>query len=192
MDTVAEGLQWLPVSFRQGFSVTFSRGLEPAELLHRMGCAPGSLTSMTRADAEAYELGDEREGAVLRAGTAGEWAYALQLWGAHGIDAGVMAAVSAGTESVVLVSTSTIPWFAHSVNGEEVCAFDPGLPDIRYGTGADRLVPAMARAGFSVGGNPAPLGAVEAMLHLAEQEFGLGLPRYEVESGELAAGVAND
>ncbi|MFF3159175.1 DUF6461 domain-containing protein [Streptomyces sp. NPDC057910] len=191
MEAVVDGLQWLPASFRQGFSVTFARGVRPDELLRRLGCAP-CLTSMTRADAERYEVGAGRVGAVLRAGTSGDWAYALQMWGAVAIEESAMTAASAGTECVVLVSTSTIPWFAYMVDGDEICAFDPGLPHIRYGTGTSEMVAAMADAGFAVDGKPAAGGAVEAMLRLAEQHFGLGLPKHEVIHDALAAGIVND
>ncbi|MFD7540219.1 DUF6461 domain-containing protein [Streptomyces sp. NPDC059819] len=191
METTADGLRWLPTSFRQGFSVTFARGVQPGELLRRLGCA-ACLTSMTRSDAESYEVGAAREGAVLRAGISGGWAYALQMWGAVGIEESAMTAASAGTECVVLISTSTIPWFAYMVDGEEICAFDPGLPDIRYGTGSGEMVAAMADAGFAVDGKPAAGSAVEAMLRLAEQQFGLGLPQHEVNHAALVAGIVND
>lgn len=193
MEPLADGVRWLPGSYPQGFSVVFARGLEPRELLLRMGCSPGSISPMTREDAEQLELnGLDVEGAeyVIRSGALGGWAYALQSWGARALEEGVIAETSAGSEVVVLVSTETVPWIAYAVDGQEICSFDPTMPGTRYGGEPDRLLPAMERVGMSPGEVSLRTDAVAAMLQLAEAEFGVGLPRAEVEEGELPAGQA--
>ncbi|MEU2430974.1 DUF6461 domain-containing protein [Streptomyces sp. NPDC007861] len=180
-------MQWLAESYPQGFSVVFVRDVRPAELLARLGCE-AAASRMTREDAEEHELEDEA-GEVLRAGECDGWAFAIQSWGAHVLDEGVIGSVSAGAEMVALVSTATVPWFSYAVNGEDVCSFDPGMPWTRYGSEPDRLLHAMRAARLiSDDGSAGTVRGVNGMLVLAEREFRVGLAR-EVEAEALLAGV---
>lgn len=189
---MTEGIGWLPDHFRQGFSVTFARGVPPKDLLLRMGCPEESLSMMTREDAEEMDMDDDVR--VIRAGLSQGWGYAVQSWDAHilGEEGDLMSKVSQGTEVVVLVSTATTPWFAYCENGEIVCSFDPGTPLGRYGSDPDRFLAAMQRVGIVAGGPAPERGAVEAMLEMAEVEFGLSLPAADVSGTELLAGIAGE
>ncbi|MET7871859.1 DUF6461 domain-containing protein [Streptomyces cyaneofuscatus] len=113
-----QNVDWLKSFYPPGFSLVFARDLEPGEILARLGCPPEAHRFMTVEDADdhAAEQSDDRE--LFRAGTAGEWSFAVQPWGARILnDDAAVARVSQGTEIVVLVNTSTMPWFAHAIDG---------------------------------------------------------------------------
>jgi hypothetical protein len=100
--------------------------------------------------------------------------------------------VSAGTELVVLTDSS-LPWFAYAEHGEWVCEFDAGLPHQRHGSDPDRFVVLMEQAGVMLDTRPDGVSSVDAMLRLAELAFGLSLPPApEVDQRELLAGVVED
>jgi len=191
MTSEVDGLEWLSDAYADGFAVVFVRGVEARELLLRLGCPEESLALLTREDAEEQELDDEDGGHVIRAGTHGGWAFAVQRWGARVLEEDVIPALSSGTELVALVKSS-LPWFAYAAKGEQVCAFDAGMPHIRHGSDPDRFLTLMGEAGVLRETRPEGVRPVDAMLRLAELAFGLSLPRREIESGELAAGVVED
>src|SRR5205807_4652969 len=84
---------------------------------------------------------DAEHGSVAFVGMCGEWAFALEPWSAEGIDEDVIDAVTSGTETVVLFSSSTAPslftyvkdgtvvseFEMHSVNSTSVSGTDPEL-----------------------------------------------------------------
>ncbi|MGW1071601.1 DUF6461 domain-containing protein [Streptomyces sp. NPDC002537] len=182
-----DGLRWLPHSFREGFCVSFVRGVTPDGLLSRLGGITETAKDLTRAEAEEAELFDEADGSVIRAGSCGEWAYAIENWGAHGIQSEIAEAISRGTESVVIANTADGSiFFIHATNGHIVCAFDPSLPHLRSGTDPDHLIAAMENVGLA--SNKEPGGhALQAILQLAEEEFQISLPRQQVEHDTLLA-----
>ncbi|WP_104815618.1 DUF6461 domain-containing protein [Kitasatospora sp. MMS16-BH015] len=188
MTNLVDGLDWLPNHFQQGFSVTFARGVQPRDLLVRMGCPEESLAEMTREEAEEVDMDEDVR--VIRAGFLNDWGYAVQSWDAHilGEEGELMARVSEGTEVVVLVSTATVPWFAYCADGRLVCSFDPGTPLGRYGDEPDRFLAAMERSGVLVDSPDEEHQPVAAMLRMAEAEFGLALPVEDIVRGELLAG----
>ncbi|MDX3540014.1 DUF6461 domain-containing protein [Streptomyces sp. MB09-01] len=190
MSVLEDGLTWLPSSFPQGFSVLFARDVEPRTLLELMGCEEGSFQVMDRDDAEEFQHEDPEERSVLRAGSVGPWSFAVQSWGAHVLESDALQHVSAVAETVAIVRTETIPWFAYAKNGQTLCSFDPGLPDLRDGADRDILLSHMVESGLRVEGRDSGISSVDAMLGLAERAFGLGLPRELVVDGELLAGVA--
>ncbi|MER6216240.1 DUF6461 domain-containing protein [Streptomyces sp. NPDC001674] len=190
MSPLADGLTWLPSSFPQGFSVLFARNLEPRRLLELMGCEQDSFEVMDRDDAEELQQEDPEGRSVLRAGSVGEWAFAVQSWGAHVLESEALDDVRAVTETVVVVSTETVPWFAYAKDGRTLCSFDPGLPDLRDGSDPDILLAHLDASGLRVGGQESNVPPVTAMLELAERAFGLGLPRRVIEQDELLAGLA--
>ncbi|MEU0743506.1 DUF6461 domain-containing protein [Streptomyces sp. NPDC006134] len=178
----------MPDAFGQGFSLTFVRDVPVRELLGRFGCAPGSIRPSTLADARELELEDEDDGAVICAGRAGGWSFALQSWGARILEEGVIERVSAGAEMVGLISTASAPAFVYAVDGEEICGFDPGLPHLRYGADPDRFLARMAQAGMPADGTPVEGSPTAAMLRFAEAAFGLSLPQSSTLREELLSG----
>ncbi|MEV7446457.1 DUF6461 domain-containing protein [Streptomyces sp. NPDC091204] len=190
MSVLEDGLAWLPSSFPQGFSLLFARDVEPRTLLKLMGCEEGSFEVMDRDDAEEFQQEDPEERSVLRAGSVGPWSFAVQSWGAHILESDALEHVSAVAETVAIVRTETVPWFVYAKDGQTLCSFDPGLPDLREGADRDVLLPHMVDSGLRVEGRDSGISPVDAMLGLAERAFGLGLPRELIVHGELLAGVA--
>ncbi|MGC4927942.1 hypothetical protein [Streptomyces sp. DT117] len=99
-DEVHQNVDWLKSFYPPGFSLVFARDLEPGEITARLGCPPEAHRFMTVEDADdhAAEQSDDRE--LFRAGTAGEWSFAVQPRGARSLnDDAAVARVSQGTES---------------------------------------------------------------------------------------------
>ncbi|WP_189135467.1 DUF6461 domain-containing protein [Wenjunlia tyrosinilytica] len=185
--TAGSDLGWLPEVFDLGFCVTFARDVEPDELLVRMGGDPGAAVSLSAAEAETRELEDEDAGPIVRVGSYPGWAFAVEIWGAHGTRDEVVRAVSAKTEAVVLLrNANAVKRFVHAQDGVIVCSFDVDLPHLRTGSDPDRLLPHMERVGLAPEIGP-DVDASQAMLSLAVSAFGVGLPRDEVQSGVLPA-----
>ncbi|MFI6984257.1 DUF6461 domain-containing protein [Embleya sp. NPDC050154] len=182
-----DGIAWLREAreFGSDYCVTFARGLEPLELLTRMGCDPGTAAPMGLVDAtETYfDTGVE----TIRAGTSRGWAYAVETTGNRGFEEGVLAAVSTGTEAVLVYSDcNPVAYLLHAQNGAIVCGFEEDAPEDRIGTDPDRLLPHMIAAGLLTphGTTPdddAPTRGCE--LRMAESVFGLDLPHDTVVHG---------
>jgi len=181
-----DGVQWLPDVFQLGFAVTFARGLAVDELMTRMGGNPRSISPLTRAEAEKLELADRDAGPVVRFGEANGWAFAVESWGNLGGRSAVLREVSVGTEAVVAAMTAkATKTLSYAKDGEIVCRFDADTPHIRTGTNPDLLIPHMERAGL-MSLETQDVNTRLAMLFVAEQAFGLTLPRDPVARGELA------
>ncbi|MFI6985179.1 DUF6461 domain-containing protein [Embleya sp. NPDC050154] len=186
-----DGIAWLREAreFGSDYCVTFARGLEPLELLTRMGCDPARASPMGLIDAtETYfDTGVE----TIRAGTSHGWACAVETTGNRGFQKGVLAAVSAGTEAVLVYGDcNPVAYLIHAENGEIVCGFEEDAPEDRIGTNPDRLLPHMITAGLLApdGTRPdddAPTRGCE--LRMAETVFGLDLPHDDVVHGPLLA-----
>ncbi|MEU0936212.1 DUF6461 domain-containing protein [Embleya sp. NPDC005971] len=186
-----DGIAWLRGAreFESDRCVTFARGLEPLELLIRLGCDPATAVPMGLVDAtETYfDTGVE----TIRAGTSRGWAYAVETTGNRGSRPGVLDAVSAGAEAIlVYADINPVAYLLHAVNGEIVCGFEEDAPDDRIGTDPDRLLPHLITAGLlGPDGEPpdddAP--ARGCALRMAETVFGLDLPHDAVVHGLLLA-----
>ncbi|MFC8348787.1 DUF6461 domain-containing protein [Streptomyces sp. NPDC057280] len=180
-----DGIQWLPDVFKLGFSVTFARALTKNELVTRMGGDPRSVSPLTRVKAEQLELGDRDAGPVVRFGESGDWVFGVESWGSHGGRSAVVCRVSAGTEAVVVAITAkATKMLTYARDGNVVCRFDADTPHIRSGTDRDFLLPHMERVGL-MSLETEDVNTRLAMLAVAEQAFGLALPRSPVEKGEL-------
>lgn len=192
-----DGIAWLREAreFESDYCVTFAKGLRPLELLTRMGCDPTTAAPMGFVDAtEAYfDTGVE----VIRAGVSHGWAFAVENTGARGFDPDVQAAVSVGTEAVVVYSdVNPVAHFVHARNGEVTCGFAAATPECRFGTDPNLLLPHMIAAGLlSPGGDPpadddtSPRGCE---LRMSERAFGLDLPYDLVVHGLLTAAALRE
>ncbi|MFE3206281.1 DUF6461 domain-containing protein [Embleya sp. NPDC059237] len=185
-----DGIAWLREAreFGSDYCVTFARGLEPLELLIRLGCNPSTVVPMGLVDAtETYfDTGVE----TIRAGTSRGWAYAVETTGNRGFQKGVPDAVSTGTEAVLVYADSNpVAYLLHAENGEIVCGFEEETPDDRIGTDPDRLLPHMIAAGLLTpdGNQPDDSPTRGCELRMAETVFGLDLPHDLVVHGLLLA-----
>lgn len=192
----SDGVQWLERDgeFDLGYWVVFARGLEPAELVARTEAEPDPMTALTRI--EASDLADETDDVVLRAGSAGGWAFGVVEGGPVGDAADTcVRALSVGTEAVgVWRTVNADTYFEYAEDGRTVCCFEPGREHERKGDDPGRLLPALREAGLVLpdGSTPFEHGAdvdepMLRVLRLAESAFGLGLPRHDVLDGALLA-----
>ncbi|AOP50367.1 DUF6461 domain-containing protein [Streptomyces lydicus] len=154
------------------YTLTFAKGLSPVELLTRMGVDPETLALRDAAgldDAFGDTLLDEDE-PVVTTGTDGAWTWARELGGSHGLDEGVLSAVSHGTEAVALHhNEKPMHWFRYAVEGDIVVDFHTLQPIEPTGLDPWRLDAFMRPLGL-VAGRSAP---VHGVLALAEDAFGL-------------------
>ncbi|WP_436771343.1 DUF6461 domain-containing protein [Yinghuangia sp. YIM S09857] len=196
--------EWLEGStFNEyGYCVTFARGMSAVELLRRLGCDVATTAMKTRIDANHWieDLADE-EGHeaviadkewVIRAGEAGGWAFAVEDGGIRGTDRDVLAAVSTNTVALsTMVNVNAVTVLSYAVAGVLVCQYES--PVNRWGSDPDRMVPELTRAGILLpDGAAADLGVGEEQrrtLRMLHAEFGLTLPRDQVEHGELLAAM---
>jgi hypothetical protein len=190
------GIQWLATEehFELGYWVVFARGLDPVELVLRVGAEPDPMTPLTRK--EAGDLQDDTDDVVIRAGSSAGWAFGVVEGGPVGADIfGTIRALSVGTEAVELWRTvNAVMSFGYARDGETVCRFEPGLEHERSGSDPDRLLEALQRVGLVLpdGSTPFERGTTVERpelraLALAESSFGLDLPRHAVLRDALPA-----
>ncbi|MFC1419091.1 DUF6461 domain-containing protein [Streptacidiphilus cavernicola] len=197
----ADGVQWIETEnqFDLGYWVMFARGLEPGELLRRLAPVTPVDEPVTRFDVDAVE---ERLGGIaVRVGSSGGWAFGVVENGPVRLGVDVTARLlSSGTVALEWWRTvNADTGFAFAEDGQTVCAFEPGLEHERSGTDPDRLLPALRRAGLVLPDGSTPFehgldldGPLLRVLALAEQEFGVDLPRQAVLEGGLTAGVLGE
>ncbi|MEE1931278.1 DUF6461 domain-containing protein [Streptomyces sp. TRM 70351] len=154
------------------YTLTFAKGLSPAELLTRMGVDTETLALRSLLDLEE-EFGDtllDEDEPVATTGVDGVWAWAWEQGGSHGLDGGVLSRVSRGTEAVALhCNEKPMHWFKYAVEGGIVVDFHTLQPIEPTGLDPHRLEAFMRPLGL-IPGAPAPLYGV---LALAEDAFGL-------------------
>jgi hypothetical protein len=156
------------------YTLTFVRDLPPVELLTRMGVDPATLALRDAVDL-SDDFGDtlyDDDEPIVTTGGDGSWTWAWEHGGMHGLDETILAAVSAGTEAVVLhYNEKPMHWFKYAVRGEVVVGFDTLQAIEPSGQDPARLDEFMRPLGL-VPGQVAPLYGV---LALAEDAFGIRL-----------------
>ncbi|MDI2127762.1 DUF6461 domain-containing protein [Yinghuangia seranimata] len=136
---IGDGFRWLaePTHFPDGFCATFARGLSPEELLDRLACAPEHTAVLDAMDAEDLR-GDLSSGededtviTILRAGSRGDWAYALEEVSLYASEPDVLARVSAGTEVAGLFRSAVrgVTWFSLWRDGRRIDDRQVWAPD---------------------------------------------------------------
>ncbi|MFE3206182.1 DUF6461 domain-containing protein [Embleya sp. NPDC059237] len=196
-------VEWLQDSYfvEFGYCVTFARGLSAMELLECMGCDVTRAARKSVIDANhwiedvAEELGPRAVAGrerVIRAGEADGWAFAVEDAGTRGTHHDVLAAVSAGTVALsTFENINALTMFHYADAGDVVCGFD--RPQDRWGSDPDRLVPHLTRAGLLLPDGTQPDLGIDERQRLAHRmmhtEFGITLPRRDVEFGELLAAM---
>ncbi|KOT99369.1 hypothetical protein ADK70_03915 [Streptomyces rimosus subsp. pseudoverticillatus] len=194
---MSDGLQWVAErgAFEMGYWIVFARGLSAEELVSRLEGDFAAMTLMSWSDAVELEMeAEDEDEQVVRVGSCQGWAFAVAEYGPLGerTDELVQAA-SAGTEAVSVSRTvNADTWFLHAKDGETLCEFEPGLEHERTGVSSNDLVEALKQVGLLLpdGTSPREHGSdvddsERRVLQMAEQAFGVGLPRDQVEHGQL-------
>ncbi|MFH0516909.1 DUF6461 domain-containing protein [Streptomyces sp. M41] len=154
------------------YTLTFTKGLSPVELLNRMGADADTLALRDVADLDD-DFGDtllDEDEPVVTTGTDGAWTWAWEQGGGHGLDERILSAVSLGTEAVALhYNEKPMHWFKYAVDGDLVVGFHTLEPIAPTGLDPRRLDRFMRPLGL-VARQPAP---PDSVLALAENAFGL-------------------
>ncbi|MFD3940658.1 DUF6461 domain-containing protein [Streptomyces sp. NPDC058611] len=198
-----DGLCWIADTYPFGYSITLCENLTPEEALHRLGAQLESLLPLTRDQAQAIEVhnaGGARFGlpdelnldtealtchgflrpeadAIVRAGTAGNWAFTIQASISHTLRP-FLEDLSHNTRvlahSTDVNATQSV---AYAVNGQTLSAFDPIFPEYIGGAKPSEF--------------PAPAGTrmgPKETLAYVESVFGIGIsPETEFQPLPTAA-----
>jgi hypothetical protein len=188
---MAEGIGWLLEPYAVD-CVTFARGIEPAELVARLGARQGQRPRRVTVEEAMDALAAPGVDGVARIGRAGDWCYAVEYGDAVGPTAAGLEAVSGdGAEAVSFRLTPGHPpsMFRYYEDGRHICSFGIGEEIRRWGSDPDLLVPALVEAGVLPvrrGRDSVRLCRSRLLSVLTLQEhFGLRLPRGEVVEGRL-------
>jgi hypothetical protein len=115
-----------------GFTVTFSLGLTPEEVLRHYGADTTGAEHLSRHDAwSKYPPAVGRS--QLRAGTIGRWGFCFEEAGVEGIKPTTLSRLSAETETISFFAGPGASRFILLKDGQGVEAFEPGLPESVHG-----------------------------------------------------------
>lgn len=119
---------------RLGFTVTFSLGRTPEDVLSLYGAEASRAETLSR-DGAWIRYPPNIGGAQLRAGTLGRWGFCFEEAGFEGFKARTLSALSADTETISFFTSPATSSFIYLKDSEGVEAFEPGLPDTLRGDG---------------------------------------------------------
>ena len=145
---------WFDESFpelAQAYCFTLVRGLPPAEILRRLqGREEPALTGVEEVVEAAFDLLDQDRTRQLIAMTAvRDWTLLIEPIGYLGVNEETALSASVGTRWVShFVNINGVDSFLWAENGTKRLAFEPGVPDHRWGTTPDEHLEAMHRIGF--------------------------------------------
>ncbi|HEX6353262.1 DUF6461 domain-containing protein [Actinophytocola sp.] len=166
------------------FCLTFIRGVDEREALHRMGGLPGTVATRTASELEAETNFDNGYPEVAAALPLGTWTVVFEPRGFSGNS--MTPVLSRGTEAVsVLRHDYASPGFAYSVDGELVTYFDPTFPTDRDGADPDRLLTSMHDVGFTMGEDDDNFDHDTARSLLLTERLTSVLPTFEALTGPL-------
>ncbi|MFF5157563.1 DUF6461 domain-containing protein [Streptomyces sp. NPDC000348] len=108
--------------------VTFTRGLDPAEVFTRYGADPARSRLLDADAASDLPTGRFAAGTVslLRAGRLGDWTFCVEEDGVIGSWPELLAALSRGTETYSVLSTEGLAVFQYWRDGQCLENFEPG------------------------------------------------------------------
>ncbi|GAA4099940.1 hypothetical protein GCM10022214_76430 [Actinomadura miaoliensis] len=188
--------------FELGYWLVFAQGLEPVELLARLGCDLVSEEPLSWRDGGLIETEDEDVNAqAVRVGRVEEWAFAVAWYGSIIVDAPTaVRAVSAGTVAVSLErNVNAASWWVVAMDSEVACEFTSPDFHVRSGQVPDMLVDDMMSHGLLHVDGTAPIqhgislpDIDTRVLRMFEGRFGLALPRELITRGELLTGLLID
>ncbi|WP_369259650.1 DUF6461 domain-containing protein [Streptomyces sp. R35] len=188
-----DGLGWIAEAYPLGYSVILCEGLAPEEILVRLGGSPEAFYPLTRDVAQLIEVGNSMEepydlddmdgideetldalgflrpeaNAIIRAGPAGAWSFAIQASTSYVSASDYLPALSRGTR-VVAASTdvNATQRVEYAVDGRTLSSFDPLFR--HYDDGPDPLALPWPPG--------EPLGPRQVLEQL-ETDFGIWVPR---------------
>ncbi|MFI5756718.1 DUF6461 domain-containing protein [Streptomyces sp. NPDC051569] len=188
---MAEGIEWLLEPYVVD-CVTFARGIEPADLVARLGGRPGQKPRGASADDAVDALAAPDVDSVARVGRVHDWSFAVEYGDAVGSTAAGLEAVSRdGVEAINFLLT---PWhppstFTYYRDAALTCSFGIGQETWRRGRNPDLLVPALEEAGVLPVGRQLTDAARRRGRQLSVlaigAHFGLRLPRHDIVEGRL-------
>jgi hypothetical protein len=198
---MSDGIVWLVGLDGWMASVVFARGISPEELAVRMGADPGGATEPIT-DAEVGRLGitEYRSAAdgdgVVRVGTSGDWAFALEYGDSTGGD--LLARMSRdGVEIVRYVPPQEHPPadFSYARDGVFVSGYGLTEEVWRWGEEPDLLLPDLVAAGVLSPDGKTYLPPEDEdyrtgyrrSLGVVERRFGLSLSPAFLEDARLPA-----
>lgn len=117
---------------RLGFTVTFSLGRTPEDVLSQYGTDPNRAEPLTR-DGAWIMYPPNIGGAQLRAGMLGRWGFCFEEAGFEGFKARTLSALSADTETISFFTSANKCSFIYLKDSEGIEAFEPGLRETLRG-----------------------------------------------------------
>jgi hypothetical protein len=135
------------------FCLTFVKDVDETEALRRMGGLADTFGARTleelRGEAESFDAGYPHVATALRVGA---WTVVIEPDGFEGSDNHLMAAVSRGTQAVVVqrhnYASHTV---GHAVDGELLVYFNSDWPERSWVTPPDHLLAAVREVGLEPG-----------------------------------------
>ncbi|MER7350444.1 DUF6461 domain-containing protein [Streptomyces aurantiacus] len=190
-----------------GYCVIFAKGISPTELLDRVAGEKVTPIALSRAEADAIqELGEDldegdipgldmdelrdsgmldNERALVRAGTYGDWAFAVEPMGLCLSEDEILESVSHGTSALsVTLNDSMASWIAYAEDGEILSHFDPLFPEQDRGTNPQILEELTGYRAAIEDGDRA--SSYERALHKIQRELHCDVPQ-EADEASLPA-----
>jgi hypothetical protein len=119
-----------------GYTVTFSLGLAPEDVLTQYGADASQARPLTQAeawaDAWAQEMRDPG-GTQLRAGTLGRRGFCFEVAGAEGMKTRTLSRLSAETETIAFYTNAGTSSFLYLKDSQGIEGFEPGRPETLRG-----------------------------------------------------------
>ncbi|MEU1131080.1 hypothetical protein ABZ383_14660 [Streptomyces sp. NPDC005900] len=187
---MSDGLRWTLQAYPEGFSVSFTKGLDAARLIDRIGPRNASTLLLSREQAEAIDLFNhhpdetdlesveldeeecrnlgfiDRNVHILRIGEIEGWAFALQSFDTYAASRRIAELASATTRHIAFSCTSNADvWVQYSVDGAVVDSFDPLYP------------PRTSEGGLNIRGLEGAADPIASVLTHLESTEGLSIPR---------------
>lgn len=171
-----DGIGWLAEDYPDGFCVTFTRGLDEAACLARLGADLSAPAARTRDEAARLDsTWAGQYGPIARAGRAGDWAFTIETASFEGGRPEVLRRLSAGTTALCVSSDiEGAAGFGYAENGTVLARHDD-LLDLAELSPADLGWPRPGRPGVdldSVAGELDPAGALLVLAEAADADNG--------------------
>ncbi|MFE9748972.1 DUF6461 domain-containing protein [Saccharothrix saharensis] len=167
------------------FCLTFTKGVDEAEALRRMGALPDTVATRTVEDIGELHDFDHGYPTVASALSLGAWTVVFEPNGFEG--AHLVEALSRGTEAVsVLRHDYASHSFGYAVDGRLITGFDPTFPSYRHGADPDRLLPRMLEVGFTEDDEGQFDDTIARCLLVVEHVTGV-LPAFDALTGPLTS-----
>jgi hypothetical protein len=163
---------------RESFCITLVRGLDEAEVLRRFGGERSQPCTLTVGEwgelSGSFHAGYPQ---IVLVAKAGGWAVGVEDNGWEGSRPEVLRALSRGTQAVsVYRNVNGLGYFSDAMDGEVLVQFELLVPQRRWGSQPDLLLPQMRAVGLDPDWHEPPYGQVDtAALALAERVTGVHL-----------------